>query len=215
MSNTLSLATRLRTMSDAQVHHAMTGREIRTSGIHDLFDLAEAFLERSAVQRALTRLDRTTLAVIGAVGRITGDTAATGGRASVGDVVSHLSEYSDRPWDTAVIARRAEHASALLLLEPRDEGYASYSSIDEHFEDASNGPVPSLEDLAAPLPPAMTDAPSEWTSARSIVSPRNARSRRRRPQQNSSSNWSATRLANWPRAGCPCQTPSAWRARWR
>jgi hypothetical protein len=156
MSNTLSLATRLRTMSDAQVHHAMTGREIRTSGIHDLFDLAEAFLERSAVQRALTRLDRTTLAVIGAVGRITGDTAATGGRASVGDVVSHLSEYSDRPWDTAVIARRAEHASALMLLEPRGEGYASYSSIDEHFEDASNGPVPSLEDLAAPLPPAVT-----------------------------------------------------------
>ena len=45
MSNTLSLATRLRTMSDAQLHRAMTGREIRTSGIHDLFDLAEAFLD--------------------------------------------------------------------------------------------------------------------------------------------------------------------------
>ncbi|HUG49759.1 MAG TPA: helicase-associated domain-containing protein [Terrimesophilobacter sp.] len=142
-------------MSDAQLHRAMTGREIRTSGIHDLFDLAEAFLDRSAVQRALTRLDRTTLAVIGAVGRITADTSATAGHASVGDVVSHLSEYSDRPWDLAVISRRAEHASSLLLLEPRDEGYASYSSIDEQFDDTSDGPVPSLEDLAAPLPPAV------------------------------------------------------------
>jgi hypothetical protein len=153
MSNTHSLATRLRTMSDAQLHHAITQREIRATGIHDLFDLAEAFLDRAAVQRALTRLDRTTLAVIGAVGRITADGSEATAQASVEDVVSHLSGYSDRPWDTAVIARRAEHASALLLLEPREEGYASYSSIDEHFDDSSNGPVPSLEDLAAPLPP--------------------------------------------------------------
>ena len=155
MSNTLSLATRLRTMSDAQLHRAITEREIRASGIHDLFDLAEAFLERSAVQRALTRLDRTTLAVIGAVGRITASASEAAGHASVGDVVSHLSGYSDRPWDTAVIARRAEHASALLLLEPRGDGYVSYSSIDEHFYDTSDGPVPALKDLAAPLPPAV------------------------------------------------------------
>ncbi len=153
MSNTLSLATRLRTMSDAQLHRAVTEREIRAIGIHDLFDLAEAFLERTAVQRALTRLDRTTLAVIGAVGRITADGSEAAGHASVEDVISHLSGYSDRAWDAAVIARRAEHAAAMLLLEPRGHGYASYSSIDEHFDDTSNALIPSLEDLAAPLPP--------------------------------------------------------------
>ncbi|MEO6505900.1 MAG: helicase-associated domain-containing protein [Terrimesophilobacter sp.] len=140
-------------MSDAQLHRAVTEREIRAIGIHDLFDLAEAFLERTAVQRALTRLDRTTLAVIGAVGRITADGSEAAGHASVEDVISHLSGYSDRAWDAAVIARRAEHAAAMLLLEPRGHGYASYSSIDEHFDDTSNALIPSLEDLAAPLPP--------------------------------------------------------------
>ncbi|WP_346232276.1 helicase-associated domain-containing protein [Parafrigoribacterium mesophilum] len=143
-------------MTDAQLRHAMVGREIRASGINDLFDLAEAFLDRSAVRRALTRLDRTTLAVIGAVGRITGGASDPDERASIGDVVSQLSEYSDRPWDTAVIARRADHASALLLLEPRGTGYGSYSCVDEHFDTTSSSPVPSLEDLAGSPPPAVT-----------------------------------------------------------
>ncbi|MEO7006826.1 MAG: helicase-associated domain-containing protein [Terrimesophilobacter sp.] len=140
-------------MSDAQLHRAVTEREIRATGIHDLFDLAEAFLEQTAVQRALTRLDRTTLAVIAAVGRIAADGSEAAGHASVGDVVAHLSGFSDRAWDASVIARQAEHASALLLLEPRGHGYASYSSIDEHFDNTSGALIPCLEDLAAPLPP--------------------------------------------------------------
>lgn len=154
MSNTLSLATRLRTMDGVALHRAMTGREIRPTAIRDIFDLAEAFLERTSVQRALTRLDRRTLAVIAAVGQIAAASSGTT-RASVEDVVAHLSTYSPAAWDAEVVARRAEHASALLLLERDSQGYGPYSSVDEQLCAWPSEGLPGLKELAAAAPPAL------------------------------------------------------------
>ena len=71
MSDTLSLATRLRAMGDAELAAAMRARNVSASGVKDFFDLAEAFLDRASMQQILTRLDRETLAVLSAIGQLT------------------------------------------------------------------------------------------------------------------------------------------------
>ncbi|HEY9477230.1 MAG TPA: helicase-associated domain-containing protein [Microbacteriaceae bacterium] len=142
-------------MSVTELHRAMVGRGIPASGIGDFFDLAEAFLETSSVQQALTRLDRASLAVIAAVGRITDPESGNRTRVTVAEVTEHLSTYPNSGWDAKLLARRAEHAAALLLLDSDSHGLSSYSSIDELLRSWPALGLPSLEDLTAELPPAI------------------------------------------------------------
>ena len=202
MSNTLSLATRLRAMSDTELHRAMVGRGIPAAGIGDFFDLAEAFLETSCVQRALSAPGPGNPGHHAAVGRITDPDSGDRTRVTVAEVTEHLSTYPNSGWDAKLLARRAEHAAALLLLDSDSHGLSSYSSIDELLSSWPALGLPSLEDLTAELPPAIPRAESDADSAPSTGSPPNARSPRRRPPLNCSSNWSATQLGNWQRAAC-------------
>jgi hypothetical protein len=64
MTDVLTLAARLRALDDAHLRRVIEARGIRSSGIDDVFDLAEALSTPAAVQQALTRLDRPTLAAI-------------------------------------------------------------------------------------------------------------------------------------------------------
>ncbi|MEA9986385.1 helicase-associated domain-containing protein [Subtercola sp. RTI3] len=66
MSDTLALASRLQSESDAALITLLTGRHLSKRDLRDFFDLADALLTPESVQDALSRLDRPTLAAIAA-----------------------------------------------------------------------------------------------------------------------------------------------------
>ncbi|MGV8883662.1 MAG: helicase-associated domain-containing protein [Rhodoglobus sp.] len=61
----LVLAGALRSMPDTELSELLKAREVRTTGIHDFFDLADALLEADSIQLALGRLDRASLIALG------------------------------------------------------------------------------------------------------------------------------------------------------
>jgi hypothetical protein len=158
VNDTLSLATRLRAMADAELLGAMEARGIRPSGIKDLFDLADAFLDRTGVHRALTRLDRHTLLVVSAICRLT----ERHGSASVEEATRLLTNTTSTtpgptPPGPAAVAARAEAASGLLLLGPVADSprrYVAYRSVGEVLRDWPTAGGPSFDELVSTPPPA-------------------------------------------------------------
>jgi hypothetical protein len=62
--STLSLAGRLRDLGDTELVALLTLREVRDVRVRDFFDLADALLDPTSIQKALAGLDRTTLAAV-------------------------------------------------------------------------------------------------------------------------------------------------------
>lgn len=85
----LSLAGRLRSLPDAEIAALLGAREIRESGIHDFFDLAEALLDATSVQHALGRLDRSTLLTLATLSDL--------GPISLMDATTHFSRIGRAP----------------------------------------------------------------------------------------------------------------------
>jgi hypothetical protein len=150
MSNTLSLASRLRAMSDAELAKAMNERSVGASGIKDFFDLAEAFLDRASIQQILTRLDRETLAVLAAVGQLTEESGAP----TAADVEARLLSIAGSAPSLETIAQRAAIASSLLLLEAESQRFAAYESVRDQLRSWPAFGLPGLADLALASPPA-------------------------------------------------------------
>jgi len=150
MSDTLSLATRLRAMDDAQLTAAMRAREIHPAGIKDFFDLAEAFLDRASIQQVLTRLDRETLAVLSAIGQLTEET----GPPAATDISTRLSAISSREVSAASVSNRVDTAAALLLLEVESHRFTAYGSVRDQLRSWPAFGLPSLADLTAESAPA-------------------------------------------------------------
>jgi hypothetical protein len=150
MSDTLSLATRLRAMDDAAIAAAMRARGISPSGIKDFFDLAEAFLDRSSIQQILTRLDRETLGVLFAIGQPSEQT----GPPTTADVAARLSVLFDREVSAASVSDRVAAATELLLLEAESGRFAAYGSVRDQLRSWPAFGLPSLADLAAASAPA-------------------------------------------------------------
>ena len=150
MSDTLSLATRLRAMDDAAIAAAMRARDISPSGIKDFFDLAEAFLDRASIQQILTRLDRETLAVLSATSQLTEES----GPPSDADVAARLSTLSGRKVTAASVSDRGIAATELLLIEARPGHLAAYSSVRDQLRSWPAFGLPSLVDLTAASAPA-------------------------------------------------------------
>jgi len=150
MSDTLSLATRLRAMDDAALATTMRARDIGPAGIKDFFDLAEAFLDRASIQQILTRLDRETLAVLAAIGQLTEES----GPPTTTDVITRLSELFDREVSAASISDRISAATALLLLEAESDRSAAYGSVRDQLRSWPAFGLPSLADLTAASAPA-------------------------------------------------------------
>lgn len=153
MSDTLSLATRLRAMSDPELAAAMRDREIGAAGIKDFFDLAEAFLNRASAQQALTRLDRETLAVLAAIGQLTEEV----GPPTASDVAARLTELSGSTRSVADIAERIAAATDALLLEAESHRFATYGSVRDQLRSWPAFGLPSLADLAATTAPAVLE----------------------------------------------------------
>jgi hypothetical protein len=161
MSNTLSLATRLRAMSDETLGQAIRSRGLAAHGnsahsIKDFFDLAEAFLDRGSIQQALTRLDRETLAVLAAIGQLTEET----GPPTAADVVARLDSVSasqgaaaGESHDPSTVAEHAAAATELLLLEAESQRYAAYESVRDQLRSWPAFGLPGLADLAVSSPP--------------------------------------------------------------
>ncbi|HAM27548.1 MAG TPA: hypothetical protein DCP11_12865 [Microbacteriaceae bacterium] len=150
MSNTLSLASRLRAMSDAELAQAMNERGIGASGIKDFFDLAEAFLDRASIQQILTRLDRETLAVLAAIGQLTDES----GTPTAADVEARLLSIGGSAPSVETVEQRAARASSLLLLEAESKRFAAYDSVREQLRSWPAFGLPGLADLALAKPPA-------------------------------------------------------------
>ncbi|MDQ1574857.1 MAG: hypothetical protein QOH55_7 [Microbacteriaceae bacterium] len=163
MTNTLSLAARLRTMDDIALSALVADRQIAATGINDFFDLAEALLDRDSIQRALSRLDRQTLAAIAAL------TTVTGGAASATDVAARLLGWGASPApDPRAVADRLSRAADLALAERSSEnaggsgerfagdsgeGFAAYESVREQFAAWPGLGLPSSAELATSAPP--------------------------------------------------------------
>ncbi|QNE47781.1 hypothetical protein F1C58_13330 [Glaciihabitans sp. INWT7] len=150
MSDTLSLATRLRAMDDTALVAALRAREISPSGIKDFFDLAEAFLDRASIQQTLMRLDRETLAVLAAIGQLaeeTGPPAAT-------DIATRLSALSGREVSPESVSDRVSGATTLLLVESETQRFAAYGSVRDQLRSWPAFGLPSLADLALANAPA-------------------------------------------------------------
>lgn len=151
MSNTLSLASRLRAMSDAEIAQAMNERGIGASGIKDFFDLAEAFLDRASIQRALTRLDRLTLAALAAAGQLADE---TGDAPDPAQVEARLASIGGSAPALADITERSDKARGLLLLEEDPQRLAAYDGVREQLRSWPAFGLPGLTDLAIATPPA-------------------------------------------------------------
>ena len=170
MSNTLSLATRLQAMSDAELASALTTRGLSPNGVKDFFDLAEAFLAPASVQQMLTRLDRQSLAVLAAIGELTNGgpesqavtsadvaTLLTTRAGTTSDTDTSVTDtgITDRLRMTAAAAgERANAATTLLLAEEASGHFFLYDTVREQLRSWQAFGLPSLAELA------VVDAPA-------------------------------------------------------
>jgi len=143
VSDTLALATRLSSMTDAELVDTLGRREFSTSGVDDFFDLAGALLSHSSAQAALSRLDRGSLAALATVADLPDVTVTTIARA--------LGVEPD-----AVTARLRDPVS-MLLAEVHDERVTVYASVLEQLRAWPAFGLPSAAELVAAVerePPA-------------------------------------------------------------
>lgn len=137
MSNTLSLATRLRAIGDEDLVRTIAARELSVSGVKDFFDLAEAFLDRASIQRALSRLDRGTLATLATIGQL--------GAADAPPTLSELA--ASLGTDPHSIASRLERPHGLLLAQQQDDRVSVYECVTEQINSWPVFGLPSQAEL--------------------------------------------------------------------
>jgi hypothetical protein len=155
-TSTLSLAGRLRDLADPVLRDLLTLREVRDVRLRDFFDLADALLDPQSIERALTRLDRTTLAAIAVVGELGTD-------ATTEAVEGRLGALAPDP--TAAL-RGLTTAFDLALLD-RAETWISYAPVLDALATWPRRGLPGLEELVSETaPPSL--APVSGTDARFI-----------------------------------------------
>lgn len=147
MTNTLALAARLRALPDADLLAALSARTYRRAGIADFFDLADALLERDSVQRALTGLERTALAVLVVLGRASGPVTPEA-------VSAALAGAPGAPGvDVSAAARVLGDLERVLLAHRSDDGFAAYQAVWAQLEAWPTLGLPSPDALLGEAPP--------------------------------------------------------------
>src|SRR5690606_19112506 len=137
MNDILSLATRLRHLDDSTLTDLLRERTFSTAGIKDFFDLAEALLESTTVQQALSRLDRHTLAAL--------ITAGEEGTADAAAQVSQIASALHTPVED--IVRRFGRAERLLLADLSDDRAEVYDVVVEQLRSWPVFGLPSRDEL--------------------------------------------------------------------
>lgn len=153
----LALAARLRALDDAALTRLVTERGVRDAGIRDVFDLAEALLDRASIQAALQRLDRPTLALLA----VAGDVAERSGAPTTEQLAAQLGATE------AEVRARIATVLDLGLLGAESNRFAPWDAVVEQLRAWPAFGLPSLTQLRDEQPPAVLEPVSE-TDARFI-----------------------------------------------
>ena len=117
----LTLASRLRALDDAALRRTIGLRQVPTSGIDDFFDLAEALLDPDAIQATLSRLDRSSLAVLAVAGEL--------GAPTLTELVDRLADLGHDTIDAADVCSRADRLDALMLAVREGDTVRPYPAV--------------------------------------------------------------------------------------
>ncbi|WP_104193787.1 helicase-associated domain-containing protein [Cryobacterium sp. M25] len=151
----LTLASRLRALDDATLRRTIDIRMVSATGIRDFFDLAEALLEPTAIQRVLARLDRATLAVLAVAGELSqGTEVGTAAAPSLFDLAERLSELAGSPVDVAEVAGRAAELDSLMLARLTDGRFSPYPAVAARLLTWPDLGLPTALELASTPAPA-------------------------------------------------------------
>ncbi|MGR0220944.1 helicase-associated domain-containing protein [Agromyces sp. ZXT2-6] len=153
----LVLAARLRALPRERLADALRSREFDPSGVRDLFDLAEAITAHDAVDHALDRLERPTLAVLAAASATADDAGWTTG-ARVDAELSRIGASESVVHDAASALDLLD--AALLALRDGDRVHVP-GEVRARLSARLGDDLPDAEALAAPAPPVAvrTDRP--------------------------------------------------------
>lgn len=150
----IALAALARSMSDDALVEALHARGVPSTGMRDLFDLAEWLLTPTSVQSALADFDRTHLAVLGAAAAIVAETDAEPESAvAYAAVAERLSQSRVEPIGADDVRTAARDLAAVLLCRADDDGIAVFRGVGERLAAWPSEGLPSLAELAAPFPP--------------------------------------------------------------
>jgi hypothetical protein len=143
-------------MGDTELTELLTLREARDARLHDFFDLADALLDPASIQKALTRLDRGTLAAIEAVG------IAETGTATTSEAATRLGLT-----EPEVEASLATGYSLALLHRDAADRWLSYAPVAEQLQAWPSLGLPGFERLVGESAPT-TLAPVSTSDTRFI-----------------------------------------------
>ncbi|HZK58689.1 MAG TPA: helicase-associated domain-containing protein [Cryobacterium sp.] len=147
------LASRLRALDDQTLHRTIEVRTVSPVGIRDFFDLAEALLEPSAVQRALAHLDRATLALLAAAGDLATPDAP---EPTLGELAARLSGLVGSTVTEAETASRAAELDSLMLAVLADGRLRPYDAVTAQLRSWPEQGLPGTAELATePAPTAL------------------------------------------------------------
>lgn len=147
----LALASRLRALDDAALTRLVAERGVRDAGIRDVFDLAEALLDRAGIQNALQRLDRPTLALLA----VAGDLAERSGAPTIERLATELGQPEPEVRD------RVERVLDLGLLGAESGRFAPWDAVVEQLRAWPAFGLPTLEQLRDEPPPPVLEPVSE------------------------------------------------------
>lgn len=163
MTNVLELATRLRGMGDDELLTALRAREVAPARISDFFDLAEALLDRDSIQRALSRLDRSSLSLLFSATRL----ARAGSQPSLHAISERRTALTGSPASRASgpsqpdLEGSATIVCGLLLAAADGTRLLPYDAVSDAFDSWPALGLPSETDLANGTPPDPPDSAEE------------------------------------------------------
>lgn len=137
-------------LDDERLRELVTRRGVRSAGIRDWFDLAEALLDRVSVQQALEGLTRPVLAVLAGAS----DLARGGGAPTAAAIAERIGSTARE------VAEHAETAVADGLLGEESGRYAPWDAVVDQLAAWPSFGLPGLDELIwTPLPLMIVDAP--------------------------------------------------------
>ena len=139
----LLLAGQLRSSNDETLRELLDARAVKPTGVRDFFDLADALLDVTSVEAALSRLDRPTLATLAVLAELGSATSE-----AVARRLTDLGGPGDRaPGALQILVSRG-------LIAQSAEVVTSLTPVNEYLNSWPSRGLPSLSDLASTPRPA-------------------------------------------------------------
>ncbi|PWC03424.1 helicase-associated domain-containing protein [Agromyces badenianii] len=149
----LELAARLRGLSRDSLAAALHSREFETSGVRDLFDLAEVVLAPDSIDQAVSRLDRRRLAVLATAVELTAD-----GDTTVEAVRRELERHAASAELSDAAGELLDALTDLLLVVRVDDRIHVPTAVNARVAPRLGDDLPTVAELATPAPPVLVSA---------------------------------------------------------